>query len=883
MPYAERTTAHAALSTVFCLVVVVLCAVPSVAENGGGRAGDVLVVANREDPASMQIARAYCRARNLPPANLLALPFTNPITLKRNALRSELMDPLLKRWNALSPHPRYVVLVRGVPYRVAGQSTTGAILFDSLEVPAVPHGYYDEPTPFDPDVPWNGKRLRPATALTGYTVADTLALIENAQIRHPSREEAGTVFLCEGEGPRGVRNKQISETLAALRDIGLSARWFDQASLRDRQGVLGYFTGRPQIHIASNQFVRGAIAGNLTSFGGYLLDPRGHTSILSFVQHGVSGAYGTVVEPTNMLTRWPRYALIGDYAKGATLCDAYLKNLMDPTLGVLVGDPLCAPFAHPPSIDLRFPETIGSPDQAPESVGLTVQAEADQAGVSRVALWLDDAVPLFVHQSPVPAGTRCELTLTQGVRIVFERQRTLEQTMPLRDVLKGMAAWRRRAFTISPAGRFGDRLVFQVSSPELAGTELLATLVLDGPDSSRRFTVDLAPKPRLASTAVVSLGDHPPAAGDTVKATVGNQSTTVQAEEGESLADFARRVAEALGDLAKQAGLEQCAVTARLVPRTSTEAARSRLMPGVWLYVADPARKLDSGVPVRVSVRRSKESGFADGNSGPVKQVLRLRGETWGVLHASWPVASLEQQVAIDKQHLTPGEHTLTCIARDETGARRVRTLRFRVGPPSQRPELQVSRERLNLGDRLDLRCTTPETLRNAEEAYPVLYANAVPLPGVEWQDGETEVECRLPHFAPGPNTLQVEWRRKRPEAADSRDVLGHRSERTLVFVRRPLAYDASVTPTRLLADVRPTVTVTGPYLRTGVVANVADQTLPLVRDPDNGLNWTLELPLLPPGTYSVRLESNSPDDAGGTLDQELTVAKPKPKAAPPQ
>ena len=59
MPYAERTTAHAALSTVFCLVVVVLCAVPSVAENGGGRAGDVLVVANRED----QIGRASCRER----------------------------------------------------------------------------------------------------------------------------------------------------------------------------------------------------------------------------------------------------------------------------------------------------------------------------------------------------------------------------------------------------------------------------------------------------------------------------------------------------------------------------------------------------------------------------------------------------------------------------------------------------------------------------------------------------------------------------------------------------------------------------------------------------------------------------------------------------
>jgi uncharacterized protein (TIGR03790 family) len=88
----------------------------------------------------------------------------------------------------------------------------------------------------------------------------------------------------------------------------------------------------------------GAVADHLTSFGGDLLG-NGQMSVLRWLEAGATGSYGTVVEPCNLLEKFPHPAvLMTRYLRGETLIEAYWKSVLMPGQGIFVGEPLAAPF-----------------------------------------------------------------------------------------------------------------------------------------------------------------------------------------------------------------------------------------------------------------------------------------------------------------------------------------------------------------------------------------------------------------------------------------------------------------------------------------------------------------------------------------------------------
>jgi hypothetical protein len=112
--------------------------------------------------------------------------------------------------------------------------------------------------------------------------------------------------------------------------------------------MLGYQTGLYNYSVAPASFVPGAMADNLTSYGGTLFEPNGYQAYLwNVLLAGAAASYGTVVEPCAYLEKFPSPQNYFYQARGFSIAECYYQSLTNPYQGILVGEPLAAPFALP--------------------------------------------------------------------------------------------------------------------------------------------------------------------------------------------------------------------------------------------------------------------------------------------------------------------------------------------------------------------------------------------------------------------------------------------------------------------------------------------------------------------------------------------------------
>ena len=130
--------------------------------------------------------------------------------------------------------------------------------------------------------------------------------------------------------------------------LGLDVHLDQTDALRGADKVLMYITGRERIEgLNSVNFVPGALADHLTSFGGVLDASHGQMTVLSWIEAGATASYGTTSEPCAHLQKFPHpQALLLFYAGGATALEAYWKSVQWPQQGLFVGEPLAAPFGR---------------------------------------------------------------------------------------------------------------------------------------------------------------------------------------------------------------------------------------------------------------------------------------------------------------------------------------------------------------------------------------------------------------------------------------------------------------------------------------------------------------------------------------------------------
>lgn len=303
---------------------------------------NIAVIINNADPLSVKVGEYYVRARHIPSANIVRVSFP------ANSPDMPVDQFQRVKANVDAATPRRIqayALTWTTPYRVGCMSITSAFAFGfdpsycaSGCAPTKLSAYFDSARSIA--VP----AVRPAMMLAGRSFAEVRALIDRG-VRSDGTFPRGTAYLLLTTDK--ARDSRVPTYLLAK---GVTAGLVDVEILnRDvllhRDDVMFYFTGLASVAgLDTLRFLPGAIADHLTSFGGMLTDSI-QMSILTWLEAGATGSYGTVVEPCNFPQKFANPAIaIERYVHGDTLIEAYWKSVAWPGQGVFVGEPLAAPF-----------------------------------------------------------------------------------------------------------------------------------------------------------------------------------------------------------------------------------------------------------------------------------------------------------------------------------------------------------------------------------------------------------------------------------------------------------------------------------------------------------------------------------------------------------
>jgi hypothetical protein len=151
---------------------------------------------------------------------------------------------------------------------------------------------------------------------------------------------------------------------------------------------------------SGSKIIPGAIADNLTSFNGAMHLP-GQTKLSEYLAHGAAGASGAVNEPFSLQAKFPLPLIHESYARGETLAEAFYQSLMGPYQMLIVGDPLCQPWANPPEIKVSgfdIEKNITSP------IELVVESTAESSADNPAAL-------LILGDGVVKAGGKSRINV----------------------------------------------------------------------------------------------------------------------------------------------------------------------------------------------------------------------------------------------------------------------------------------------------------------------------------------------------------------------------------------------------------------------------------------------------------------------------------------
>ncbi|PTT80775.1 TIGR03790 family protein, partial [Pelomonas sp. HMWF004] len=204
--------------------------------------------------------------------------------------------------------------------------------------------------------PWPVIGLRPTMQIAARSVPAALALIERGIAADHSLAAAAPMpalaFLAATpDAARNVRERLFPPAGPVPGAEGLAVVRVRSDALPAMRRILVYQTGLARVPAPlGGEWLPGALADHLTSFGGQLDRPagEGQMTVLDWIDAGATASYGTVSEPCNHVQKFPHpQLLIHAYAQGVSALEAYWRSVAWPAQGVFVGEPLAAPFAAP--------------------------------------------------------------------------------------------------------------------------------------------------------------------------------------------------------------------------------------------------------------------------------------------------------------------------------------------------------------------------------------------------------------------------------------------------------------------------------------------------------------------------------------------------------
>jgi uncharacterized protein (TIGR03790 family) len=304
------------------------------------------VIVNLADPDSVWIGEYYRAQRGIGAENLVGVRFEPGHAVMPRAEFERIYAQIRAK---LAPTVQVMALTWIAPYRVDCMSITTAFAagFDPKFCatgcnPTRVSPYFNA----DTRRPYDAYGWRPAMIVGAGTRDRAIALVDRGVAADATFPPGTGYLVTTSDRSRSVRDVLYPEV---MRRLGLYVRLKNvhREYIENRGDVLFYFTGLKHVPALDTiGFRPGAMADHLTSTGGQLTGGA-QMSALAWIDAGATGTFGTVVEPCNLLEKFPHPGVaIGRYRAGETLIEAYWKSVAMPGQGVFVGEPLAAPFAR---------------------------------------------------------------------------------------------------------------------------------------------------------------------------------------------------------------------------------------------------------------------------------------------------------------------------------------------------------------------------------------------------------------------------------------------------------------------------------------------------------------------------------------------------------
>lgn len=455
----------------------------------GGGPHNTLLVVNARSWASLTVANHYAKLRQLPATHVLYLDWPLSVTEPApiDSFRQSILRPVLdaiERRNLVGQID-YVTYAPDFPYQIYGGS--------DLTGPTPPQGFQaygslssltflyaavmaKRATPLDvktnfyfrqpttgavPDshafrylYGWlpDGKRqdtegahffvstLLAMTSGRGTSVREAIAALEAAQAADATRPKGTIYYLENGDVRSQVRKGNFAAAIEELQKLGVRGEVVEGIMPERKPDVQGAMLGTQLFDWSrsGSKILPGAICETLTSTSGLLKVNGKQTPCTDFIRFGAAGTCGCVVEPLAMPQKFPTPMVHVHYARGSSLGEAFYQSVQAPYQLLIVGDPLCQPWAQPPTVS---PDGLPGDSELKGEITFTpVVKAAEGRAVRTVDVLLDGRVvargepgkPIELNTKDAADGTH-ELTIVATDDSPQETQGRLSRTVQVNN------------------------------------------------------------------------------------------------------------------------------------------------------------------------------------------------------------------------------------------------------------------------------------------------------------------------------------------------------------------------------------------------------------------------------------------------------------------
>lgn len=411
------------------------------AAHAGGGPENVLVVVNGRSVFSLSVANHYAHIRQIPPGNVVVLDFDgNTDTVTGDEFLSKILQPTLTQMAArgVGGQIDYVVYSADLPSAVdikdwgkpsglppgseaafAPMASINALTYlwqfastktPNIIAPKINH-YYRHPAgraalPTQGFTAWRGWDISGAiqenggvhyllstmlsvTGKRGLTLNETVSYLKRAASAD-GKKPSGTIYYAHStdKARSSPRHDHFEAAVAALAGVGVKGAVVQGAAPERKSDVLGVMMGVDKFDWkqTGSTILPGAICDHLTSYGG-VMRKGSQTSLCEYLRAGAAGASGTVVEPLAIPEKFPHPEIHVHYARGCSLGEAFYQSIGWTYQDLIVGDPLCRPWANIPRVTAAG---VASGQRLKGAVTIKPQATvAGGRGIERFELFID--------------------------------------------------------------------------------------------------------------------------------------------------------------------------------------------------------------------------------------------------------------------------------------------------------------------------------------------------------------------------------------------------------------------------------------------------------------------------------------------------------------